>query len=218
MITKGLLITVEGIEGTGKTTITRHLDAYLQAKGYPVFSTREPGGTVMAERIRQLLLGHHQESITVESELLLMFAARSQHIHHVIKPQLVAGNIVISDRFIDSSFAYQGGGRFVPNEVIERLQHWIQDDLTINLTLLLDASPQVIHQRLLPLENDLDRIEQENQDFFARVRATYKKRAHLEPQRFVLVDAEKRLDLVKKEVNQIVIDFLLNHGFEIGDG
>lgn len=200
---KGQLITVEGIEGAGKSTAIQCITDYYQAQQRSVVLTREPGGTEVAEEIRQILLRHHQESILPKTELLLMFASRSQHIEHVIRPALAAGKVVISDRFTDSSYAYQGGGRGVSHDDIQVLAEMIQTDLEVNLTLLLDVDPALGMQRAAQT-GQADRIESEQQQFFTRVREAYLKRAQAYQQRFQVINAEQSFEQVKRDIIEVL--------------
>ncbi len=207
---KKLFITIEGIEGVGKSTAMRHITDYLQQHGHAVVATREPGGTEIAEQIRHILLTPHQEPVAANSELLLMFAARAQHIAQVILPALNAGKIVVSDRFTDASFAYQGGGRGMAMADITMLQQLVQRDLEIDLTILLDAPAEIGLQRATA-NSQPDRIEAEQVAFFQRVRQTYLQRAAAEPQRFHVIDATQPLAVVKTTINQL-LDSLLTDG------
>lgn len=199
----GKFITVEGIEGVGKSTNIGVLTAALERRGLPVLTTREPGGTPMADRIRELLIEHGDEPVPDIAELLLMFAARALHVNNVIQPALAAGTWVICDRFTDSSRAYQGGGRGLPQEDINRLAEWVHGDLRPDLTLLLDAPVETGMSRA-GKRGTPDRIEIEREDFFNRVRACYLQLAENEPDRFVVVDATRGLDIIGQELDAIV--------------
>lgn len=181
-------ITLEGGEGAGKSTVLNALHDALQADGATVVCTREPGGTPLAERIRTLLLQPGEEPLAAETELLLMFAARSQHARQVIVPALQRGDWVLCDRFTDSSYAYQGGGRGLPSEMIAQLE---QGTVPVQpgLTLLLDVDPEQGLQRTLQRGEAADRIESEQLDFFRRVRQAFLQRAQAQPQRFRVIDA-----------------------------
>ena len=198
----GKFITFEGIEGVGKSTNIAHLTRALQSRGINVLTTREPGGTPMAERIRDLVAEHGDEAMPDIAELLLVFAARALHVNNVIEPALSAGTWVICDRFTDSSRAYQGGGRGLPQEDINRLAQWVHGDLRPDLTILLDAPVEVGMNRA-GRRNEPDRFESEQSEFFERVRATYLQLAEHEPQRFVVVDATQDLDVVRDTIEQI---------------
>lgn len=186
----GRLITVEGIEGVGKSTLQKHLVDYLEQQGYVCVSTREPGGTPLAEDIRQILLAHRHEVMHPDAELLLLFAARAQHIAQVILPALQRGQWVVCDRFTDASFAYQGSGRGIATKHIAELTAWIQGECQPDLTILLDAPVEVALNRI---HGDADRIEREGIDFFERVRQRYLERAKKFPERFVVLNADQSL-------------------------
>lgn len=192
-------ITLEGCEGVGKSTALTFIQRYFTEKNIDFIVTREPGSTPVAEAIREVLLHRNDESILPITELLLLFASRAQHIAHVIKPALHAGKTVICDRFTDSSFAYQGGGRQMSDAQIQTLSHWVQGDLQPTLTLLFDAPVEIglarIHER-----NNQDRIEKEKTEFFERVRAAYLNRAKQFPNRFVMIDATQSLELVQQQI------------------
>ena len=195
---KGRFITLEGIEGAGKSTVARALAGELQRRGLEVVLTREPGGTPLAERIRELLLGERsgpgegreQEPLAAETELLLMFAARAQHVRQVIAPALQRGAWVVSDRFTDSSYAYQGDGRGLDAAWIADLERRVVG-LRPGLTLLLDLDVREGRARASGRDLWPDRIESEQDDFFERVRAGFRRRAAAEPDRFRLVDAAR---------------------------
>jgi dTMP kinase len=203
----GIFITLEGIEGTGKSTVIYFLAHYLQSLHRAFISTREPGGTEIAEDIRKLVLKHHDESMSPDTELLLMFASRAQHIATVIRPALEMGKIVLSDRFTDATYAYQGGGRGIDNNRIKALEQWVQKGLQPNLTILLDAPIEVSSQRILS-RGAKDRIEQEKIDFFHRVRNCYLERANAFPDRFRIIDATESIDKVKNNLYRITSTFL----------
>jgi dTMP kinase len=203
---KGIFITVEGVEGVGKSTIIKFIAHYFQKMGVNIIVTREPGGTEIAESIRQLILGHHQEVMATDTELLLMFASRAQHIDQVIRPGLLAGNIVLSDRFTDATYAYQGGGRGISIDRIKQLESWVQGGLKPDLTLLLDAPIEVGLNRLLS-RGAKDRIEQEKVEFFYRVRQSYLDLAKQEPNRFVIIDATCAQEVVEKNIEGILASF-----------
>jgi dTMP kinase len=204
MQSKNLFLTIEGIEGVGKSTALTFIQDYLAQIQKKFIVTREPGGTPIAEQIRQILLMPQTEEVMLpETELLLMFACRVQHINHVILPALQAGQWVISDRFIDASFAYQGGGRQLDRSRIEMLETWLVKELRPDITLLLDAPPEV---GLLRAKNrgPQDRIEQEKVDFFERVRAGYLQRAQQDPARFRIIDATQSLETVQAEIKKVL--------------
>lgn len=196
---RGLFITVEGGEGVGKTTNIALLAKAFQAAGIATRLTREPGGTPLAEDIRRLLLSPRDERMAENTELLLMFAARAQHIARVIEPALRSGDCVICDRFTDATFAYQGGGRQVEAQKIAALENWVQGTLRPDVTILLDA-PVDIGMARASARGELDRFEQEKIAFFERVRRCYLDRAAAEPQRFVVINAARALDAVQRDV------------------
>lgn len=200
---KGIFLTIEGIEGVGKSTAVQFIERYLSLHHQEVIFTREPGGTGIAEQIRQLLLSPNpEESLAPEAELLLMFASRAQHIAHKIEPALAAGQWVVSDRFVDASYAYQGGGRQLNLEQIKQLDQWVvktQPDATI----LLDALPEIGLARAKH-RGPQDRIEQEKVDFFERVREGYLQRAKAEPKRFVVIDATQSLEKVHAAIQSLL--------------
>lgn len=202
----GKFITVEGIEGVGKSTNIAFLRAALESRGHTVMTTREPGGTPLAERIRELLVEHGDEPMPDIAELLLMFASRALHVNNVIQPALAAGSWVICDRFTDASRAYQGAGRGFPQEDINRLADWVHGDLQPDLTILLDA-PVEVSQSRAGRRGEPDRIEIERSDFFNRARECYLGLAQAEPDRFVVVDATDTLDQVRQTIEAVVAAF-----------
>lgn len=197
---RGKLITLEGMDGAGKSTHIPTIVAALEARGVEVVSTREPGGTKLGEGLRELLL--HQ-AMHPETETLMMFAARREHIAQVIEPALARGAYVLSDRFTDATFAYQCGGRGVNADKIRALEQWVQGDLQPDLTLLFDVPVEVSVRRLAHARSP-DKFEQESSDFFSRIRAAYLLRAQQNPQRFRVIDSNKPLDLVKKSLEEII--------------
>ncbi len=184
----GCFITLEGIEGVGKSTSLDFIQSYLQEQGIALEITREPGGTPIAEAIRRVLLAHHDEQMSVDTELLLLFAGRAQHIASQIQPALAKGLWVICDRFTDASYAYQGAGRGIPEARIALLETWVQDSLRPDLVLLLDAPVELALARAKERGNP-DRFELENQSFFNRVRTHYLERARRSPQEYCIIDA-----------------------------
>ena len=196
----GKFITLEGIEGVGKTTaidtVTSFCENYLNKK---VINTREPGGTKLAERFRDLLLEETEEHLTSRAELLLFFAGRAQHISELIEPALQKGYFVISDRFIDATYAYQGGGRGVDLNVIKTLENMVHPNLKPDLTLLLDA-PLAVCAKRVNSRKFKDRFEQEQDDFFEKVRNSYLQRANQEPQRIKIVNANQSINGVQKSI------------------
>ncbi len=200
---RGKFISIEGIEGVGKSTNVAHLTGILEERGHKVLTTREPGGTPMAERIRELLIEHGDEPMPEIAELLLMFASRALHVSNVIQPALAAGTWVVCDRFTDASRAYQGGGRGIPLDDINQLARWVMGDLRPDLTILLDAPVETGMSRA-GQRGDPDRFEVERSEFFGRVRDAYLQLAEAEPKRFVIVDATQELESVQNDITQIV--------------
>lgn len=203
----GKFITLEGGEGTGKSTNLPFVQQLLVDHNIDVISTREPGGTVLAEKIRQLLLDQNSESMSKQAELLLVFAARAQHIQQLIQPALEQGKWVLCDRFTDATYAYQGGGRNIDTGFIAYLEAKIQGTLRPDLTLLLDTTVAVSAERA-GKRTQRDRFETETQHFFAQVRAAYLQRAHDHPQQIKLIDAGQPLPQVQADISRLVQDFL----------
>ncbi|MDF0732569.1 dTMP kinase [Pseudomonas entomophila] len=199
----GLFITLEGPEGAGKSTNREYLAARLREQGLDVVLTREPGGTPLAERIRELLLAPSDETMAVDTELLLMFAARAQHLAGVIRPALARGAVVLCDRFTDATYAYQGGGRGLPVERIATLEAFVQGELRPDLTLVFDLPVEVGLARAAA-RGRLDRFEQEGQAFFEAVRQAYLQRAAGQPQRYHLLDAAQPLDAVQRAIDALL--------------
>ena len=207
----GLLITLEGIEGVGKSTQLSFVERYLRKKNIPVLVTREPGGTAIAEAIRHLVLHAEvtcDEPLAPEAELLLFFAARVQHIQQIIQPALLRGDWVICDRFVEASYAYQGGGRGIDPSFISSLQQWIQPVLTIDCVLWLDAPVSLVMQRIK--HRRLDRIEAESTAFFERVRRVYQLRAEQKKAAYHHIDASRTKAEVQAQISQ-VLDQLIEH-------
>ncbi|UJJ31282.1 dTMP kinase [Halopseudomonas maritima] len=203
----GVFVTLEGPEGAGKSTNLAYIADALRAAGCEPVLTREPGGTPIAEQVRGVLLAHHEEPMADDAELLLVFAARAQHLDRVIRPALAAGRVVISDRFTDATYAYQGGGRGIDQTRIAELEQWTQGDLRPDLTLILDVPVEVGMQRARA-RSALDRFESEQQTFFEAVRSSYLTRAAMAPERYVVVDASTDLAQVQQSL-QPFIDQLL---------
>jgi dTMP kinase len=201
VVERGRFITMEGVDGAGKSTQHRWLVAYLIAQGRDVVATREPGGTPLGESLRSLLLA---ESMHLETEALLMFAARREHVAKVIEPALARGAWVVCDRFTDASIAYQGGGRGLSAEKLQTLAQWTLGDLRPDLTLLFDAPLAVTMARLRAGTANPDRFEQEQGDFFERVRAAYLEIARSEPQRVRVIDACQSQESINKELEIII--------------
>ena len=199
MADRGRFITVEGIEGAGKSTQMDVLRRFLDAKRIPVVMTREPGGTPLGETVRSLLLNPDNVGMSTDAELLLVFAARAEHLHKVVRPALESGNWVLSDRFTDATYAYQGGGRGIAQARIAALEQWVQGDLRPDLTLLLDVTVETGMARIVA-RGQPDRCEREDGAFFQRIRDNYLQRAAAEPQRFRRIDASAAVEQVSQEV------------------
>jgi dTMP kinase len=197
---KGKFITFEGIDGAGKSTHVETISNYLRAKGKTVVTTREPGGTPLGERLRELLL---HEPMHLETEALLMFASRREHIAKLIAPALDRGDWVISDRFTDASFAYQGGGRQLSMHKLDILEQWVHADFQPHLTLLFDVPLDVARERL-DKTRTLDKFEREKHDFFEKVRNAYLQRAAQFPQRIRVVDSTQPLEKVNQQLEQLI--------------
>lgn len=198
MAERGRFITVEGIEGAGKSTQMDVIRDFLTGQGVDVVVTREPGGTPLGERVRELLLDPDNRGMSTDAELLLVFAARAEHLHAVIEPALAAGKWVLSDRFTDATFAYQGGGRGAEAARIEVIEAWVQGSLRPDLTVLLDLPVEEGMARMTA-RGEPDRFEREDAAFFERIRATYLERAAAEPHRFCRIDASAAVDAVSRE-------------------
>lgn len=205
---QGKFITLEGGEGVGKSTNLAFVKQFLEKNNIDVITTREPGGTALAENIRQLLLNKDEEAVSQQTELLLMFAARSQHIQQVIQPALMQGKWVLCDRFTDATYAYQGGGRGIDITLIEWLEDKIQGSLKPHLTFLLDM-PVAISMNRTNKRAKLDRFESEKKLFFENVRAAYLKRAQCYPQHIKVVDASQTLQKVQEDIDHILQSFIL---------
>lgn len=197
---KAKFITLEGMDGAGKSTHIPMMIELLKAKGHEVVSTREPGGTILGERLRELLL---HESMHPETETLLMFAARREHIAQVIQPALARGAYVLSDRFTDATYAYQCGAKGVAATKINQLEQWVHEALQPDLTLLFDVPVEVSVARLAGARSP-DKFERESADFFRKIREAYLQRADQNPQRFHIIDASKPLEEVAKELKEII--------------
>jgi len=198
---RGKFITVEGGEGVGKSTNIAFVAETLKSKGIDCIVTREPGGTPLAEEIREVLIQRREEQVVPDTELLLMFAARAQHLNEKILPALEAGTWVVCDRFTDATYAYQSGGRQLSAEKVAVLEDFVQGELRPDMTLLLDAPVEVGMSRASK-RAALDRFEEEKVEFFNRVRNTYLKRANAEPKRFVVLDASQTLEEVQADLAQ----------------
>ncbi|ADJ64097.1 dTMP kinase [Herbaspirillum seropedicae] len=196
----GKFITFEGIDGAGKSTHIPFVTQLLRDRGLTVVATREPGGTELGERLRELVLHHKMH---LETEALLMFASRREHLAQVIEPALARGDWVISDRFTDATFAYQGGGRKLALDKLDRLEQWVHPHLQPDLTLLFDVPLEVARARL-DAERTLDKFEQEKADFFANTRAEYLRRAAQFPHRFRLIDSTRPIAVIQEDLRAIV--------------
>jgi dTMP kinase len=195
-MTAAKFITLEGIEGAGKTTVADRITQALRARGLTVHATREPGGTKVAERIRALVLDRGEEHISATAETLLMFGARQVHVDNLIRPALVRGEWVLCDRFTDATHAYQGGGRGVDRRLIDQLAQTVHGDLVPDCTLLLDVPVRVGLERMQARRGAVDRFEIESAQFFDRVRNRYLELARSSPTRFVIIDASAKLEQV----------------------
>ncbi len=207
---RGLFITLEGGEGAGKSTNLGYIETWLRQAGKNPLMTREPGGTRAGEEIRNILLHSRDLSLSAEAEMLLMFAARAEHLDQVVRPALAQGRIVVCDRFTDATYAYQGGGRGLPAERIAVVEQWVQGDLRPDLTLLLDlpveTGLQRANRRSVP-----DRFERENIEFFERVRKAYLERARTEAKRIRVIDASKTPADVEQQIGRILDEVVHGH-------
>lgn len=199
----GKFITLEGIEGVGKTTNRTYIRNLLEQTGKPCVETREPGGTPLGEALREMLLEHKHEGMSSDAELLMMFAARAEHLHKVILPALAAGKNVLCDRFTEATYAYQGGGRGINDKKIAELENWVQGELRPDLTIILDA-PVATGRERAGQRSAPDRIEKEQNDFFERVRATYLELARHYPQRIAVVDASVEIAKVQDQIYHVM--------------
>ena len=199
----GKFITLEGIDGAGKSTHLGRLENILQGRGKTVIVTREPGGTSLGEALRELLLDSSR-AMHAETEALLMFAARREHLDKVILPALARGDWVISDRFTDASFAYQGGGRGLATRKLDDLERWIQGEFQPDITLYFDVTVELGRQRINAIKS-ADRFEKEQDDFFRKVREAYLERAHKFPRRIKIIDSSQSLDKVKESLDKIIL-------------
>ncbi|GIK26045.1 MAG: thymidylate kinase [Betaproteobacteria bacterium] len=199
---RGKFITLEGIDGAGKSTHHAWLIDFLKRQGREVVATREPGGTPLGEKLRALLLS---EPMHIETEALLMFAARREHLDKLIQPALAAGKWVVSDRFADASYAYQGGGRGLAPEKIMALESWVQAGFQPDLTIVFDLPTEIACERLAKTGNAPDRFEKETQEFFERVRNTYLQRAGAEPGRIKVIDSRESISNIQKLLENIIV-------------
>lgn len=207
MMQQGMFITLEGVEGAGKSTLMSYVAELFSAAGKEVVHTREPGGTKTGEQIRSILLDKKNVAVTDDTELLLMFAARAQHIDEIIKPALALDKVVLCDRFTDASYAYQGGGRGIESSRIQVLEDWVQQGLKPKLTLLFDVDVETGLRRASN-RSEADRFEQEEISFFEKIRACYLQRAKSEPERFRIIDSSQSFDNVKQQIQDILKEFL----------
>ena len=203
---RGKFITFEGIDGAGKSSHVEWLAELLRNKGLVVHVTREPGGTELGEKLRELLL---HSSMHLETETLLMFAARREHLAKVIEPALAKGEWVVCDRFSDATYAYQGGGRGLDRTKLHLLEHWVHEHLQPDLTLLFDLPLDVARERIALASRVLDRFEQERADFHERLRQAYLERAHSAPSRIHVIDAQQSIEIIRKSLEQTISSFCL---------
>ncbi|MFL9864809.1 dTMP kinase [Paraburkholderia fungorum] len=201
---RGKFITFEGIDGAGKTThlswFRERLEEKVASTGRSVVMTREPGGTALGEQIREIVL--HQK-MDLETEALLMFALRRQHLAEVIEPALARGDWVLSDRFTDATFAYQGGGRGLPRDKLETLERWVQGGFQPDLTVLFDLAPEIANERR-SAARDPDRFESESEAFFNRTRTEYLRRAEEAPYRFAIIDSSQSIVRIQKQLEELI--------------
>ena len=200
-IKPGKFITFEGIDGAGKSSHIAGVVDFLRRHGLSVVSTREPGGTPLGEKLRELLLS---DAMHLETEALLMFAARREHLAQLIEPALARGDWVVCDRFSDATYAYQGGGRGLDKTKFAALEQWVHGHLQPDLTFLFDLPPAVAGRRIAAQGRQLDRFEQERADFHSRVRQAYLERAAQSPQRMVVINADQRLEEIREQIEGIV--------------
>lgn len=201
-MSKARLITLEGSEGAGKTTALKTIRKILDGWGVDYICTREPGGEPTAEKIRKILL--HSEHLHAKTELLLMFACRNEHIQNVIKPALDQGKWVVSDRYVDASYAYQGGGRELGFDTVKWMDEFIVGDVQADFTVLMDIEPEIGLQRIKK-RGQADRIEQESIDFFHRITQAYRDKAQLEPRRYTIIDASESIKSVKLSIKDAFV-------------
>ena len=204
---KNLFITLEGIEGAGKSTVIDFIENFIISSGYDVVKTREPGGTAIGEQIREILLNKNNDKLTDDTELLLIFAARAQHLSEIILPNLTSNKIVLCDRFIDASYAYQGAGRGIEQSKINLLENWVMPDIKPDLTFLLDLDPKIAFERTNK-RSDADRFESEDIHFFEKIRQYYLERAENEPERFRVINSELSLEDVQEQIKNILKDMV----------
>ena len=204
----GKFISIEGIEGAGKSTQLTFIENYLKQLGINVVVTREPGGTALGEQIRELLLAPREEGMAVDTELLLMFAARAEHLEQVIKPAIQRGDWVLSDRFVDATFAYQGGGRGIAIERIEQISAWTLKEVKTDISFLFDLPVEVGQQRVIARKGMIDRFEQEKTDFFQKIRDCYLQRSQQEPNRIKVIDASKSISDIELQLKTLLDELI----------
>jgi dTMP kinase len=200
---KGFFVVLEGGEGVGKSTNLQFIQQYLQQNAIPFETSREPGGTELAEKIRELILTKHQEPVANITELLLVFAARAQHLAQKIFPVINSGSWMICDRFTDATYAYQGGGRQLSKQLIEQLEQLVQGDLRPDCVIVLDADPELGRVRA-QARAELDRMESEQISFHQRVREAYLQRAKQYPEKYAVIDASQNLEKVQQDIRQVL--------------
>ena len=205
---RGQFITLEGTEGGGKSTNLKFIQSWLEDKGIELIVTREPGGTPIGEEIRSVLLNTKFTEMTANTELLLMFAARNQHIEEKIKPALEQGKWVVSDRFTDASYAYQGAARGIEYQRIAKIESWVQQGFQPDKVFVFDLPIEIGMARVQARDENTDRFEQEKSDFFEKVRASYLNRAKLTPQIYTVLDASQPLETVQQNIAQQLIKLL----------
>ncbi len=203
-----MFITFEGPEGAGKSTNIAYLANRLEEAGYSVLITREPGGTVLSEKIRELLISADFKGMAVDTELLLVFAARAEHLNQVILPAIKRDQVVLCDRFTDATYAYQGGGRGIDEAKIALLENLVQGELRPDLVFLFDLEADIGLSRVKNSRQGLDRFEQESLDFFEAVRAAYWRRANQDMKRFRIVDARQSLEEVQSQLDNYLVEIL----------
>ena len=200
----GKFISIEGVEGAGKSTQVSFIQDYLTSLGKIVVVTREPGGTELSEKIRNLLLEPSSNSMANDTELLLMFASRAEHVSQVINPALHRGDWVLCDRFLDATYAYQGGGRGIERQRIQQIADWTLRGLIPDLTLLFDLPVELGLERVLERKEDMDRFEQEKIDFFQKIRKSYLKSAKADPNRIKILDASLSIIKIQEQLTQLI--------------
>lgn len=200
---KGLFIVLEGGEGVGKSTNLQFIQQFLQLHNISFETSREPGGTELAEKIRELILTRHQEPVADITELLLVFAARAQHLSGKIFPVIDSGKWMVCDRFTDATYAYQGGGRQLSKELIEQLEQLVQGDLRPDCVIVLDADPELGRARA-QARAELDRMESEQISFHQRVREAYLQRARQNPDKYAVIDASQNLEKVQEDISKVL--------------